>query len=64
MPMVMRLANNESFLSRVSAVNLIVHLYSRAASSREALRNKFSELVHEETSMVKRAAALAMGGFA
>lgn len=63
-PMVLKLANNDTnFTCRVSAIHLMCHIYHRAGSVKEKIRQKFSELSAEETPMVKRAIASKIGDF-
>lgn len=63
-PLVLRLASNEWFTGRVSAVNLITPIYPRAGPLKEKLRPKFIELCNEETPMVRRAVANKIGDLA
>ena len=60
----MKLAAAENFSARVSACALMTGAYPRAGASKEKLRNKFFELSHEETPMVRRAAVVEVGKFA
>ena len=63
-PIAIGLASNENnFTCRVSAVNLMSHIYSRAGKLKETIRIKFNDLCHEETPMVKRAVADKIGEF-
>lgn len=64
LPLVLRLASNEWFTGRVSAVNLIDPIYQRASALKEKLRQKFIELCNEETPMVRRAVASRIGNLA
>jgi len=63
-PLVLRLATNEWFTGRVSAVNLIDPIYPRGSAHKEKLRQKFIELCNEETPMVRRAVANRIGNLA
>jgi serine/threonine-protein phosphatase 2A regulatory subunit A len=63
-PIVMKLSTAENFSSRVSACSLFASAYQRAGVMKEKLRNKFFELSHEETPMVRRAAVIEIGKFA
>jgi len=63
-PLVLRLASNEWFTGRVSAVNLIDPIYPRGSALKEKLRQKFIELCNEETPMVRRAVANRIGNLA
>jgi serine/threonine-protein phosphatase 2A regulatory subunit A len=63
-PMVLRLSNSEQFYSRVSACGLFSHAYPRSGSIKERLRQRFLELSHEDSPMVRRAAATFIGKFA
>jgi serine/threonine-protein phosphatase 2A regulatory subunit A len=60
-PMVLRLASTEPFTSRVSACGLFSAAYPRAGSHKDKLRQKFLELCHEDTPMVRRSTALNAG---
>ncbi|OMJ76495.1 hypothetical protein SteCoe_24117 [Stentor coeruleus] len=62
-PIVMKIAAAENFSSRISACGLIAAAYPRAGAMREKLRNKFLELSHEDTPMVRRAAVIEMRRF-
>lgn len=61
-PMVLRLAATEPFTSRVSACGLFASAYPRAGSHKDKLRQKFLELCHEDTPLVRRSTALNAGG--
>mmetsp|Transcript_57289 Transcript_57289/g.65319 ORF Transcript_57289/g.65319 Transcript_57289/m.65319 type:complete len:579 (+) Transcript_57289:36-1772(+) len=64
-PAILRLAQSNWFTPRVSACNLFPQIYPRTSSSlKEKLRQKFVELCHEETQMVRRAGASNLGEFA
>ncbi|OMJ90390.1 hypothetical protein SteCoe_7309 [Stentor coeruleus] len=63
-PIVMKLSAAENFSSRVSACGLFASAYPRAGAMKEKLRNKFLELSHEDTPMVRRAAVIEMRKFA
>jgi serine/threonine-protein phosphatase 2A regulatory subunit A len=60
-PMVLRLATTEPFTSRVSACGLFSSAYARAGSQKDKLRQRFLELCHEDTPMVRRSTALNAG---
>lgn len=60
----MKLAGAENFSSRISACGLFAAAYPRAGAMKEKLRNKFLELSHEDTPMVRRAAVVEMRKFA
>eukprot|EP00878_Enallax_costatus_P012475 GHUV01013028.1.p1 GENE.GHUV01013028.1~~GHUV01013028.1.p1 ORF type:complete len:408 (+),score=107.31 GHUV01013028.1:178-1401(+) len=65
MPLIKRLAQGEWFTSRVSACGLFAVAYPRANASQHAeLRQMFTQLCHDETPMVRRAAAQKLGPFA
>lgn len=60
-----RLAQGEWFTSRVSACGLFAVAYPRANPSQHPeLRQMFAQLCHDETPMVRRAAAQKLGPFA
>lgn len=60
-----RLAQGEWFTSRVSACGLFAVAYPRATpAQRTELRSLFATLCHDETPMVRRAAAQKLGPFA
>jgi serine/threonine-protein phosphatase 2A regulatory subunit A len=60
-----RLASGEWFTSRVSACGLFTVAYPRVpAGVRTELRQLFAQLCHDETPMVRRAAAQRLGAFA
>ena len=63
MALILKLASGETFSSRVSASNLFVCCYNRSGSQKAKLRQKFIELCHEETPMVRRATAASIGLF-
>jgi serine/threonine-protein phosphatase 2A regulatory subunit A len=64
-PFSQRLAQGEWFTSRVSACGLFAVAYSRAAGAAQAeLRQLYAQLCHDETPMVRRAAAQKLGAFA
>lgn len=63
--MLMRLSSSDNhFTSKVSAIQLMCVVYQRAGSYKENIRNKFNELCHEETPMLKKAIASKIGDFA
>lgn len=60
-----RLAQGEWFTARVSACGLFSVAYQRApAALRTELRQLYAQLCHDETPMVRRAAAHKLGPFA
>jgi HEAT repeat protein len=60
-----RLATGEWFTSRVSACGLFAVAYARASPQhRTELRQLYTQLCHDETPMVRRAAAQKLGQFA
>lgn len=60
-----RLAQGEWFTSRVSACGLFAVAYPRAALAQQTeLRQLYAQLCHDETPMVRRAAAHKLGPFA
>jgi len=60
-----RLAQGEWFTSRVSACGLFAVAYPRcSAAQRAELRQLYGQLCHDETPMVRRAAAQKLGPFA
>lgn len=60
-----RLATGEWFTARVSGAGLFAVAYPRASHALKAeLRQLFSQLCHDDTPMVRRAAAQKLGGFA
>ncbi|CAG9321282.1 unnamed protein product [Blepharisma stoltei] len=63
-PTVIKLSTAENFSARVSACALFASAYPRSGNLKEKLRQKFLELSHEETPMVRRAAVIEMGVFA
>ncbi|CAG9311872.1 unnamed protein product [Blepharisma stoltei] len=63
-PCVLKLSAAENFSSRISAVTLFGAAYPRSGNFKEKLRQKFLELSHEDTPMVRRAAVIEMGIFA
>ena len=60
-PMVVRLAQGESFTQRVSSCHLFKGCYLRAGPHKEKLRKKFIELCNEDTPMIRRACAVRLG---
>lgn len=64
-PSTQRLAQGEWFTSRVSSCGLFTVAYTRASPpTRAELRQLYSQLCHDETPMVRRAAAQRLGTFA
>eukprot|EP00210_Caulerpa_lentillifera_P002015 g1932.t1 len=64
LPLIKRLASGEWFTARVSACGLFSAAYPLAdESSRGELRSLFSNLIQDETPMVRRAAAQNLGKF-
>lgn len=62
LPIVKRLARGEWFTSRTSACALFATPYPNASSSsQEEMRKLFGALCHDDTPMVRRAAAKALG---
>jgi serine/threonine-protein phosphatase 2A regulatory subunit A len=60
-----RLGSGEWFTSRVSACGIIATVYKRSdLSKRLDLRNLYKDLTHDETPMVRRAAAQNLGKLA
>lgn len=60
-----RLAQGEWFTSRVSSCGLFTVAYERASPPTKAeLRQLYGQLCHDETPMVRRAAAQRLGAFA
>jgi serine/threonine-protein phosphatase 2A regulatory subunit A len=60
-----RLAQGEWFTSRVSACGLFAVAYPRcSATQRSELRQLYGQLCHDETPMVRRAAAQKLGPYA
>lgn len=60
-----RLAQGEWFTSRVSACGLFAVAYPRcSAAQRSELRQLYGQLCHDETPMVRRAAAQKLGPYA
>jgi len=60
-----RLATGDWFTSRVSACGLLATAYRRAPTAlRTELRNLYRDLTHDETPMVRRAAAANLSKFA
>ncbi|KAL8720614.1 MAG: hypothetical protein Q9225_002550 [Loekoesia sp. 1 TL-2023] len=57
-PLIVRLSKADWFTSKISATGLYNVPYSKASqTSQEGLRQQFSQLVHDETPMVRRQAA-------
>ena len=57
-PLIVRLSKADWFTSKISATGLYSVPYSKASqTSQEGLRQQFSQLVHDETPMVRRQAA-------
>lgn len=64
-PLIQRLASGEWFTSRMSACGLFAVCYPRvSANIKEELRTIFGLLSHDDTPMVRRAAAQKLGEFA
>jgi len=63
-PVVLKLAQADNFSSRISACSLFVSAFPRAGNEREKLWNKFVDLSHEDTPMVRRSAVKQMGKIA
>lgn len=62
LPIVKRLSTGEWFTSRTSACALFAAPYPNASlSSQEEMRKLFGALCHDDTPMVRRAAAKALG---
>ena len=62
MPIIMRLANNESsFTYKICAITLMTFFYPRVAQHQENFRDIFRALSNEDSSMVRRAIAKSMG---
>lgn len=62
---VQRLGSGEWFTSRVSACGIISTVYKRTDPNKKLeLRNLYRDLTHDETPMVRRAAALNLGKLA
>ena len=60
-----RLATGDWFTSRVSACGLLATAYRRAPTAlRAELRNLYRDLTHDDTPMVRRAAAANLSKFA
>lgn len=62
-PLVIRLAQAEWFVGRVSSCSLFFHAYPRAGQFKERLRKRFIELCQEDTPMIRRACAHKLGEF-
>lgn len=63
-PLTLRLSKAEWFTSKVSGCGLFTAPYSKvSAATQEELRKTFSQLVHDETPMVRRQAATNMAKF-
>lgn len=57
-PLTVRLSKADWFTSKISATGLYNHPYQQATpTSQEGLRQQFSQLVHDDTPMVRRKAA-------
>lgn len=64
-PLIIRLSKADWFTSKISATGLYCTAYEKATSpSQESLRAHFGQLVHDDTPMVRRAAATALAKFA
>ena len=63
-PLVIRLAEQDKFSSRMAASALVAAAYPKAGALKERLRAKFFELSHEETPMIRRAVAVQMSAVA
>jgi serine/threonine-protein phosphatase 2A regulatory subunit A len=60
-----RLAAGEWFTARISACGLFAGGYPKASAQlKQELRALYGQLCHDETPMVRRAAAQKLGGFA
>jgi serine/threonine-protein phosphatase 2A regulatory subunit A len=60
-----RLSQGEWFTSRVSACGLFAVAYTRSPAAQQTeLRQLYTQLCHDETPMVRRAAAQKLGPFA
>jgi len=62
-PLVLKLANGAFFTSRASACGLFAVCYKQATASQEELKAVFGKLCHDETPMVRRAAATNLKNF-
>ncbi|KAI7846725.1 armadillo-type protein [Circinella umbellata] len=64
-PLLKQLTNGEWFTSRISAAGLYAASYSKCTNEQKAeLRSLFSQLIQDDTPMVRRAAAKSLGDFA
>lgn len=67
-PLLQRLATGDWFTSRISSCALVTHVYKHLPSSPPELRHEvlsiYKRLAHDETPMVRRAAASTIGSFA
>ena len=63
-PAVVRLAQADWFVGRVSSCHLFACAYPRSNANKERLRKKFIELCQEDTPMIRRACASKLGEFA
>ncbi|CAO3586864.1 unnamed protein product [Absidia cylindrospora] len=65
LPLLTRLTNGEWFTSRTSATGLFSSVYEKCNAGRKAeLQSLFTQLIQDDTPMVRRAAAKALGNFA
>lgn len=63
-PLTVRLSKADWFTSKISAAGLYTEPYKHAtAQSQEGLRQQYSQLVHDDTPMVRRQAATHMAKF-
>lgn len=60
-PMVRKLSTGDWFTSRTSSAALYVSVYPSSASHKDELRKLYSALAHDDTPMVRRAAAKGLG---
>lgn len=63
-PMVIKLAQHDNFVGRVSCCPLFKACYQKAGPQKEKLRKKFIELCNEDTPMIRRACSKELGDFA
>ena len=64
-PLLKRLSGGEWFTSRTSAASLFASVYTKVPAAQQAdVRAMFAMLCHDDTPMVRRAAARDMSGFA
>ncbi|KAI8089836.1 armadillo-type protein [Halteromyces radiatus] len=65
LPLLNRLTNGEWFTSRTSATGLFASVYDQCTITQKAeLQNLFAQLIQDDTPMVRRTAAKALGTFA